>query len=263
MSRQAKSPCKWSDQLTIDVHRRESAAVQLRPVSRQSLPSGVFEQLSEEILAGRIAAGDALPAERTLTASFGVNRQAVREALQRLAQIGLVEIRQGEPTRVRDFRRTAGLDVLGRLMTDADGSVDPAVIRSVMELRAAVGPDAARLCALRATPTVIDHLGTHAGALVASDDLAVRARHSIRFWDAVIDGSDNIAYRLLFNGLMQIYEPVSALLAPILEPELRDNVSHTGVVAAVAAGDARSAESAARQLLSRGTFAVNTALEHR
>jgi DNA-binding FadR family transcriptional regulator len=165
------------------------------PIRRQSVSAGVFEQLSTQILDGRLVAGEALPAERTLTELFGVNRQALREALQRLHQLGLVEIRHGGSTRVEDFRRQAGLDLLPRLLVKADGKLDVAVVRSLMEMRAAIGPDSAALCAQRARPDTVTELGVTAGEMTTETDLAVLARLDTTFWDLVVDGSDNVAYR--------------------------------------------------------------------
>src|SRR3954449_6560768 len=176
--------------------------MQLEPVRRRSLPDAVFEQLMSEIVAGGIPPGDALPPERTLTEQLGVNRQAVREALQRMHLLGLVDIHHGEPTRVRDFRSSASPELLTWLIVRPDGSVDPAVVRSVFELRATVGADAARLCAARALPDVV------AGVSDVADEMAEAARAdddvelftlSERFWSLIIDGADNVAYQLLLN----------------------------------------------------------------
>ncbi len=90
--------------------------MELTPVSRSPLSDAVFEQLRDEILAGRLVAETALASERTLTEAFGVNRQAIREAMKRLDQAGLVEIHHGGPTRVRNSRRSAGLDLLPDLL---------------------------------------------------------------------------------------------------------------------------------------------------
>src|SRR5688500_17257539 len=124
----------------------------LQPVQRSSVADAVFDQLLDEVLSGELDAGEPLPGERALTEALGVNRQAVREALQRLAEAGLVEIRHGGRTRVRDYRTEAGLDLLPRLLVHADGTVDASVANSLMELRAALGPEVARRCAERRTP---------------------------------------------------------------------------------------------------------------
>jgi GntR family transcriptional repressor for pyruvate dehydrogenase complex len=65
---------------------------------------------------------------------LGVSRPAVREALKRLSAAGLVEVRQGDRTTGRDFRRHAGLDLLPRLLV-RNGELDVAVARSILETR--------------------------------------------------------------------------------------------------------------------------------
>ena len=238
--------------------------MQLEPVRRRSLPDAVFEQLMSEIVAGGIPPGDALPPERTLTEQLGVNRQAVREALQRMHLLGLVDIRHGEPTRVRDFRSSASPELLTWLVVRPDGSVDPAVVRSVFELRATVGADAARLCASRAVADVVTAVSAAADEMAdaarAEDDVEL-FRLSERFWSLVIDGADNVAYQLLLNVQERVYAPVSIdALSILIRDELRDISGHRRVAAAIAAGNERQAEQAARKVLDRGAAAVVTAL---
>ncbi len=237
--------------------------MELAPVERRSVAAAVFDQLSALILAGSIDAGEALPSERTLTESLGVNRQAVREALQRLDQLGLVEIRHGGVTRVRDFRRTGTLDLLSRLGHLPDGSVDATVVRSVMEMRAAIGTDAAGLCAARATAEILAGLNRAVTDLKAGTTIPERARADGDFWDLIVEGSGNIAYRLSLNTLRRAYEPVAALVEHVLAPELDDIAAHRAVAAAITSGDAPAARAAATALLDRGTAAMTTALESR
>jgi DNA-binding FadR family transcriptional regulator len=55
----------------------------------------VVDQIQEAIVAGRLKAGDQLPAERELKDQFNVSRGTLREALRVLEQKGLIEIRTG------------------------------------------------------------------------------------------------------------------------------------------------------------------------
>ena len=64
----------------------------LQRVERTSVPDALFAQLRDAIVTGAYQPGDALPTERELSAGSGANRLAVREAMQRLRQTGLVEI---------------------------------------------------------------------------------------------------------------------------------------------------------------------------
>src|SRR5689334_9116011 len=118
----------------------------LKPVARRLVPEDVFDQLLGEVVDGELAAGDALPSERRLAEVLGVSRPAVREALQRLSQAGLVEVRHGGSTTVRDYRTSAGLDLLPRLLV-RDGNLDPAVGLSILQARQAIAPAVAALAA--------------------------------------------------------------------------------------------------------------------
>jgi DNA-binding FadR family transcriptional regulator len=60
----------------------------------------VARRLEQSILSGRLAPGDRLPSERAISAAMGVSRSVVREAVGRLASLGLVRSVQGSGTRV-------------------------------------------------------------------------------------------------------------------------------------------------------------------
>lgn len=232
----------------------------LQPVQRTSVAGAVFDQLSDEIVSGRLAPGEALPPERELTERLGVNRQAVREALQRLDQLGLVEIRHGGSTRVRDFRQAGGPDLLVLLLLGQDGTLDAGVVRSIFELRAAVAADAARLCATRAVPATVDALDAAAEAIADADSDVDRLAASEHFWSLVIDGADNVAYRLLHNSLERVYGPIRDQVAVLITAELGDVAGHRKVAAAIAKGQERAAEVAARKVLAQGAAAVVAAM---
>ena len=231
----------------------------LQPVERRSASAAVFDQLVSEVLDGGLKAGDALPPERDLTGLLAVNRQAVREALQRLAQAGLIEITHGNPTKVLDYRRSGGLDLLPKLLADGD-RFDPEVVRSVMEMRASVGPDVARLAALRASSDVHKAVQGVIDDMRSSDDVAELAKLDVELWDLLVDGSGNIAYRLSFNGLRAVYEPVMELVFPVLREELLDLPSRTEIGDALVRRDGAAAEAAARRLLAKGTVAMTQVL---
>lgn len=114
--------------------------VMFEPIARKSASGEVYDQIAARVLGGDLAAGVSLPSERHLAEAFGVSRPAVREAISRLAHAGLVEVRQGEATSVRDFRTQAGPELLPRLLV-RDGRPDWGVVRSVLEARQLIGRD--------------------------------------------------------------------------------------------------------------------------
>ena len=64
-------------------------------LKRQTLAEQLADTLKEAILAGRWAAGEALPTEPELAAQFGVSRAVVRDGTRMLAARGLVEAQHG------------------------------------------------------------------------------------------------------------------------------------------------------------------------
>ena len=100
------------------------------------------------MLAGRYAPGERLPTQRALAAALGVNMASVREGIKRLEQLKLVDVRQGDAMRVRDWRAHGGLDVLVHAL-GGGAALDDEVMRSVMEARGLLLADAARLAAER------------------------------------------------------------------------------------------------------------------
>jgi GntR family transcriptional regulator, transcriptional repressor for pyruvate dehydrogenase complex len=216
-----------------------------RPVSEE-----VFSQLRAEILRGELRPGDKLPSERTLTDVFGVNRHAVREALKRLQQAGLVEVSQGGATRVLDLRSSGGLDLLPHLSLRSSGRVDPKVLRSALEMRISIGADAARLCARRAVAPLPDRLLQKCEEMETTDDLNALTDLDAAFWELVVEGADNIAYRLAFNSLIRSLRANQRPALALIASELLDHGSRRSIAEAIVARDEEAAARSARDALS-------------
>ena len=246
----------WYDQLKVGWLGHMMSGMGLQKIDRRTISDQVFEQLSREIVDGRMEPGLLLPSERELVQVLGVNRGAVREALKRLAQSGLVQIQQGGGTRVLDYRKSAGLDLLGSLMIRADGEVDVRVARAVMEMRSALAPDVARLAAIRRGEGTVEQLAGLVAAMGETEDLGELQAHSLEFWDALVRAADNVAYRLSFNTLRDTYELIRGALVIIMADEVSDVGGHRDVLDAVRARDGEAARLAAEALVQRGTARV-------
>ncbi len=232
----------------------------LQPVNRRSVPEDVFDQIVGEVLSGQMQPGESLPSERRLAEVLGVSRPAVREAIKRLTEAGLVEVRQGDATTVRDFRRHAGLDLLPRLLLRA-GELDVGVVRSILETRLHNGPKVAELAAQRAPAEVVAQLSRTVDALAAESDPVTQQRHALAFWDHVVDGADSIAFRLMYNTLRQTYEPALPALATMMADEVGRPDAYRRIVETIEAGDPGAAREAAQALLEPATVALMGALD--
>jgi len=176
----------------------------LSAITARSVSDQIFEQLLAGIIGGQFAAGEHLPSERELVTTFRVNRHGVREALKRLQQVGLIRIAQGGGTTVLDFKRHAGLDLLGLLSNYTQtGEVSMGTWLAVHEMRTVIAADAARLCALRGSAELKASILTMAGEMKGVGSGPRLFELELRFWDLVLEGAGNIAYRLAFNTLVR------------------------------------------------------------
>ena len=131
----------------------------------------VFATLLEALLSGRYEAGEKLPRQRELAADLGVTLGSLREALKRLEQMGLVDVRHGDATRVNDWRRHGGLDVLAHVLLRG-GLLDLGVLSDILEARALMLRELAALAADRRADEQAARLEELAASFGATPDAA-------------------------------------------------------------------------------------------
>ena len=104
------------------------------PIARRKLSHEVQERLLAALRAGEYPVGALMPSERELMARYAVGRPAVREAMQALQRMGLVDIVHGEGARVRAL--DAGT-VIGQISDNAMHllSGSPALLEELKEAR--------------------------------------------------------------------------------------------------------------------------------
>ncbi len=232
----------------------------LQPVNRRSVPEEVFEQIAADVLSGEMQPGAALPSERRLAEVLGVSRPAVREALKRLSAAGLVEVRQGDVTTVRDFRRHAGLDLLPRLLF-RNGELDISVVRSILEARLRNGPKVAELAAERHGPQLAELLEDSLLTLETEEDPIEWQRHGLKFWEHVVDSAGSIVFRLMFNAFRAAYEPALVTLATAMTAEVKSPDAYRKVADAICSGDPAGAKKSAQDLLELANTTLMAVLE--
>jgi DNA-binding FadR family transcriptional regulator len=213
------------------------------PVPRVSVPDHVFAQLREAIMLGRYEPGERLPPQRALAAEFEVNMASVREALKRLEQLRLVEVRHGDATRVLDWRRSGGLEAI----VLSGGAREP-FLRDLFEARQLLLVEAARLAAERRSEEQARELRRLARAVSAAADPTARLAADWAFMAALVEAAGNLVFQLIMNSVRELYlqhaEAFTALVA--------DSGSLAGryarAAAAVQDGDGRAAAEALHEL---------------
>ena len=104
----------------------------------------VMRKIETALLDGTWPAGARLPAERVLAQEYGVARNTVREATQRLVARGLLQSRRGAGVYVTDQLRAGIASPWGQLVAD-----HPALRDDILEFRRVLEGATAYFAALR------------------------------------------------------------------------------------------------------------------
>ncbi|MFZ7127259.1 MAG: FadR/GntR family transcriptional regulator [Desulfobacterales bacterium] len=124
----------------------------LKPIKPKRISDQVFEQLKELIFRGEFRAGEKILTERELSEVLGVSRSSIRDAINRLVSMGLLEQKQGLGTFVRTPEsREDGL--LAQAMESQD-----ATLEDLLEVRMGMECNSAALAAQRAVEKDIEFL---------------------------------------------------------------------------------------------------------
>lgn len=136
--------------------------VPFEPVVRETLSSQIRDQLLQRIVSGALAPGAKVPSERDLSEQFGVARTSVREAMQGLLSIGVIE-RRGNRSFVVEHLPDVNFDELD------DAKV---FVRQLFETRRLLEVPIIALAAERATPEQRDEIRRVADGFAA--DMGLR-----------------------------------------------------------------------------------------
>ncbi|MDF2445565.1 MAG: FadR family transcriptional regulator [Moraxellaceae bacterium] len=216
----------------------------------KSLGETLYDELSRDIIRGRISPGANLQPERKLAEARGLNRGAVREAMKRLAQMRLIRTVHGGGNRVEEWRQVAGLELLPDLLVGEGGLPDFGMLRALLEMRASLGVDAARLAAQRASAEQILALQGVVDEMVRRPNDVERQQYEAqRFWSLLVQAAGNQVYVMAFNSLALCWDRYGAHLRHLLSDELRAVNEYQAIVRACQRKDAELSAKHARHLV--------------
>jgi len=127
----------------------------IKPIIRVKIGEQVYNQLKELILSNEWAPGEKIPSENELAEMFGVSRITIRQALQKLVVLDLLETRVGEGSFVKtvDLVDSMNMNALIPTVYLGDNSA-----MEIFEFREIIETQCAYLAALRANEEDIQEL---------------------------------------------------------------------------------------------------------
>jgi DNA-binding FadR family transcriptional regulator len=221
---------------------------------RRNLSQAVSEEILRWINDGDLRAGDRLLSERGLMERFGVGRNTVREAIQGLVGIGILDVRPGRGTVVRSVDPA----VLGSATMSA--LLEDQTVEDLYELRLLLEVESAARAAECATDDEIAQIGA---ALERHRDEFERARPTYRqdidFHHAIAQATQNGVYVRVLDALSDLL--ISARRRTDAVPRARKLAlsEHVEIYRAIAARDAGSAREAMRRHILGGIDALREA----
>ena len=228
----------------------------IQKVVKSSVSQQVFDQLRQQILSGSWKPGDKLPSENELAAQFGVSRVTVRNALQKLSGLGLLETRFGEGSFIRGPEAGAALNQLVPMLY-----LGRETLRDILTFRRMVEGPICEIACRRATDGEIEQLRQLLGQMERAEaDLAAFARLDSQFHELLA--------RLTRSRMMQqIYQIIDdAIQSSYKQHARRQSVLVTlrwyrEILAAFEARDSARARQAMEQSLDQ-TFWVSTVYQN-
>lgn len=214
----------------------------LRP---PSLIDALVQRLQGEILSGRYPPGSLLPPERDLADELSVTRNSLSQAFARLRELGLLETKHGVGTRVRDYERFGGLELLPALITsNAAGWA-----KETFEVRRELGAFVAAKAARNGTAGQRERIKQACDAVGAAPDADAAQLAECEVHRAIAAATGNRVYRLAINAVLAAYVQVRHFLQePFRDPAAAAERLQP-LVDAVVAGDVDAAHAQAIEYL--------------
>ena len=224
---------------------KQSKTMELKKPVRVSLARQVLTAMESMIRSGKWKVGDRIPAEAELARAFSVSHNTIREALQSLIHMGMLEARPGDGTYVMASDRFA-VAVSNRLKESE--------LPQILEARLALEKEIARLAAVKRTDEDLKELEN------ALEDCHGRVRQGIEddmlFHAAVARATHNPVLSELYNVVIR---HVQENLEKLLQEKQYDSGAmklHDDLLAAIRNQEADEAENIIVKIVEFDTVSI-------
>lgn len=220
-------------------------------IQKRRLYEEVMDRLVDLIKVEGLEPGDKLPSERELMGRYGVGRPAVREALQNMANVGLISLAQGERASVAapsfsNVMQAVSLTTSGILRSSSESLDELKEARLLFELQMV------RLATQRASDAAIEQLElryqAHTESLGNSEEFL---KQDALFHREIAAMTGNTIFANLSQALIEWLAEFHQELVRLPGAENLTLSEHASIVKAIRSRDADAAETAMRIHLTR------------
>ena len=218
-----------------------SSDLDFQPLARRTYVAEAIRTIKDMILDGRLAPGQRLPPERSLSEALGVSRPTVREAIRSLQAMNILESRHGAGTFVASLSVEELLRPLQFVLSLADGG-----LANLFEVRLLLEPGAAALAAERATDEQIERLQDSIAQAEGArpDDHPTMLRLDTELHELIVRASGNPLLEHLWAATSALGVQSRTYTVRLPGVTARTITDHQAIIAAIAARDPAAAGAA-------------------
>jgi GntR family transcriptional repressor for pyruvate dehydrogenase complex len=222
--------------------------IEIPNLKKGKVTDQIYHTLRKLILNKKWPAGNRVPSENDLASQFGVSRMSVRMALQKLQALGLIEVKVGDGSYVKEFSLDDFLSEIGEMAFVASD------IRQVSEFRKAIELAALELAFARITNDDLAMLKEYLDKMM----LAVKKNDDEEFikWDfnfhrqiCLMSGNNMfVTVYDICGSLMRKYYQINRYISPITSDDI-ENEDHVVLYRYICEGNYEKSAEQYRQMI--------------
>ncbi|MBU3113187.1 FadR/GntR family transcriptional regulator [Clostridium lacusfryxellense] len=167
----------------------------IKQVKKINVGEQVFSQLKQQLLDNEWNQGEKIPSENVLAEAFGVSRVTVRQAIQKLVILGLLETRLGEGSFVKEAKAGLYMNTIIPIAYLGKNSFE-----EVLEFRRKIEGAVAELATEKITENDINELeNCYKQMEFYKDDLEMFSKTDFEFHMIIAKASKNSLFIEIFN----------------------------------------------------------------
>ena len=167
---------------------------------RESVSNELTRKLVDHLVTdGRLKPGDRLPSERQLADALGIGRSAVRDALRSLSLLGLIEVRQGSGSYVKepDSELLPQIIEWGMLLGERN-------VMDLVEARSHIETAVASLAAERKSSDDLKAIRQHLDAMSSATNTSEFVEADVAFHIALAQAAGNSVFLDIITSVQSL-----------------------------------------------------------